>query len=386
MLTSNLRREALNGLLIGIAIGDALGFPREGLKPRSSIQIYGRPPLKYQLFPGFGIYSDDTQLALLAAQSILCSRSQWQGFRRAFLRRLALYPLTQPVGIGRATLIAALKSWLAWAKVPTACHSAGNGPATRAMLLSIVLIGTDHRTKKWVEDSTLLTHCDPRAVDGCQVLAKLALIAAETEFEKLNPIEVLEEAVQVATEPELKDALNQLKPFLESAQRPRLVAKHFGWQDGISGFIVPTTVMATYCWLRYSNHFKKSIETAIMLGGDSDSVAAIVGGLAGAYHGVSNIPRELQKPIGLISHRAKWITQLSDRLTQWPHGTDDLVAASSHAPNPLGLVLSNLATTGLVLVHLVIRLFYLIRNQLAKSMKAKPAKNLPTDNYNHSAS
>ncbi len=45
---------------MGVAIGDALGFAREGLSRRTALKMFGRPKLKYQLVPSHGFYSDDT--------------------------------------------------------------------------------------------------------------------------------------------------------------------------------------------------------------------------------------------------------------------------------------------------------------------------------------
>jgi ADP-ribosyl-[dinitrogen reductase] hydrolase len=356
MHNTQLRRDSIQGLLIGVAIGDALGFPREGLKRRVALRMFGGTPLAYRLLPGTGIYSDDTQLMLMAAQAVLRSNSTWRIFRQSYLHRLAWYPLSLPVGAGRGTICAAFKSWLRNVGLPTGCHSAGNGPATRAIFLTLALHGTEHRAAKWVEDSTRLTHDDPLAVDGCLVLSKLAQIAATSKGKQFDPIAILQQLVATSKEPILRDKLSELTDFLNSARSPRAVARHFGWQAGISGFIVPTTVISCYCFLRYPTNYRRAVETSILLGGDTDSVGAIVGGLVGAHVGYSSLPPKLVSGLLQIPHGGAWIEKMSDRLAHWPHGAEDLHAAPALPSEPAMQLIRNLFVMVLVFIHIVLRI------------------------------
>jgi ADP-ribosylglycohydrolase len=45
-----------------------------------------------------------------------------------------------------------------------------------------------------------------------------------------------------------------------------------------------------YCVLRHPDSFEKAVSFAVKLGGDADTIAAIAGAVAGAYHGVRAIP------------------------------------------------------------------------------------------------
>ena len=355
MHSTHLRKESIHGLMLGVAIGDALGLPREGLKRRTALKMFGRPRLSFRLFPGLGVYSDDTQLMLMAAQAILRSRSEWRPFRSSYLRRLAWYPLSIPVGAGKATITAAFKSWLRVTGLSTGCSSAGNGPATRSLFLTLALHGTDHRTLKWVEDSARLTHNNSLAVDGCQALSRLATLAATSARNTLNSNEALEQLIAGSKESLIKDKLEQLRPFLAQNRSPSAVTRHFGWDSGISGFIVPTTVMASYCFLRYPANFDRAVQSAIGLGGDTDSVAAIVGGLVGAHIGYEKLPTRLIEQLNMPPHNAKWIAEMAERLSHWPHGVDDLHFAPALPSDPLLQVFRNLFMLLLVIVHLVIR-------------------------------
>ena len=49
MHSTFLRKEHIHGLMLGVAIGDALGLPRKDLCRRLGLRMFGRGPLKYQL-------------------------------------------------------------------------------------------------------------------------------------------------------------------------------------------------------------------------------------------------------------------------------------------------------------------------------------------------
>ncbi len=344
--------------MLGVAIGDALGLARENLSRRVALRMYGRAPLSYRLVPGKGIYSDDTQLMLMTAQALLKSRSDPKSYRRIFQGRLKWYPFSLPVGAGKATLLAAAKCWLRRLRLPTGVNSAGNGAASRAIFTALAIQGTGHRLNRWVEESTKLTHKHPLAIDGCQVLANLADYGATCKAGQFNATEALQRAIANSSQAKIKDKLIELKPFLEQQRSPSAVARHFKWDYGISGFIVPTTVMATYCWLRNPTDFRRAVESAVLLGGDSDSVAAIVGGLVGAHVGGQNIPKELIEQLSGYPHGAPWIEKMAERMSHWPHGLDDLHFAPAQTTDPLGQLLRNCLTIPLMLTHVCMRLPY----------------------------
>lgn len=374
MHSTHLRKDAIHGLMMGVAIGDAIGLPREGLSRLTSLRMFGRPALVFRLLPGVGIYSDDTHLMLMAAQSILRSHSEWRPFSRSYLGRLAWYPYSLPAGAGRATILAALKSAFRITGLPTGCNSAGNGPVTRAMFLTLALNGTDHRIAKWVEDSTRLTHTDPLATDGCLVLSRLAQIAGTTRSKPIDSLESLQQLIAVSKEAALRDKLSELIPFIEQSRSPSAVARHFGWESGISGFIIPTTVMATYCFLRYPTNFKLAVLSTVRLGGDTDSVAAIVGGLVGAHVGYNKLPTELVSRLKVAPHDAAWFTEMAERLSHWPHGVEDLHFAPALPSHPLMQLFRNLLTLLLILLHICLRTPFVLRSWLSPKRNRSRSK------------
>ena len=58
-----------------------------------------------------------------------------------------------------------------------------------------------------------------------------------------------------------------------------------------SGYVVDTIEASMFCLLK-TNSFKDCVLKAVNLGDDTDTVAAIAGGLAGALYGLCSIPQE----------------------------------------------------------------------------------------------
>ena len=89
---------------------------------------------------------------------------------------------------------------------------------------------------------------------------------------------------------------------LAEADSPADFASRIGCSKGISGYIISTVSAVLFCWLRWPNEFRRPVEAIVMMGGDADSTASVLGGLAGATCGESSIPTE-------------WLT----RLAEWPY-------------------------------------------------------------------
>ena len=62
--------DRITGLLLGTAVGDSLGLPREGLSGRRAARLYDGP-LRQRLVLGRGMLSDDTEHACMTAQALL---------------------------------------------------------------------------------------------------------------------------------------------------------------------------------------------------------------------------------------------------------------------------------------------------------------------------
>ncbi|KIG16369.1 putative ADP-ribosylglycohydrolase [Enhygromyxa salina] len=332
--------DAVLGVLLGTAIGDSIGLPFEGLSPQRVERRLARRPLGHSLVLGRGMISDDTEHTSMVARALLRSNGDPRQFARAFARSLRWWVLALPPGVGLATLRGGLRSWVGFSPERSGVHSAGNGPAMRAALLGLRARDDAHLVEL-VRASTRVTHTDPRAEAG-------ALLVSRWAREGGAPTERLVELAAQIEDPELRA---QVLRAIEAANRgdtPAALAAELGWTRGVSGFVVHTLPAVAYCWLRHRGDPRSAIEAAIRLGGDTDTVAAIVGALAGAEVGARGLP-------------AEWIEGIRD----WPIGVAHLRALAAALTNRelaapriswAGLLGRNLLVLGIVVTHVLARL------------------------------
>src|SRR5258708_36125062 len=128
-MTGNKQLERrLAGLILGTAVGDALGLPAEGLSPYR-IQKRWKDDWRMRLVFGRGMVSDDTEHSFFVAQSLLTSSADVAAFRRGLAARLRWWFVGLPAGVGLATARACLKLWLGISTERSGGFFAGEGSA-----------------------------------------------------------------------------------------------------------------------------------------------------------------------------------------------------------------------------------------------------------------
>lgn len=283
--------DRILGVLLGTAIGDAIGLPFEGLSPDRVERRLKRGPLRHSLVLGRGMISDDTEHACMVARALLDSHDDVDRFRRSFATQLRRWLLAAPPAVGFATLRACLRLCVGFGPERSGVDSAGNAPAMRAALLGVWARDEQQRLAL-ARASTRITHTDPRAEDGALLIARWASAGDAHELACVRD-PVMRERIQTA----LACAEEGLE--LEQARTA------LGVERGVSGFIVDTLAAAAFCWRRHREQPSAAIEAAVRLGGDTDTVAAIVGALLGAQLGACELERRIDPA---------WI----DHLRDWP--------------------------------------------------------------------
>ena len=193
---------------------------------------------------------------IMGAQALVASGVTSENFVKNYQQRLGWYLFSFPLGLRSPTVLAGLRSWLRFLGTSSGVDSADNEPATRAIFCALALNRAGPRLRRWVEQSTRITHTHPLANDGCQILAGLADLIIE-KLDSLEPLAACQRLIALSQQPEMKERLIELPRFIEQGRGPYAVARHFGWPNGISPSIVPTAVMACYCFLRYPNDFAR---------------------------------------------------------------------------------------------------------------------------------
>ena len=269
------------GCLMGTAIGDALGLPREGLSRRRAEQMFGGPPLRHRFFFGRGMVSDDTDHAVMTAQALIASGGDVAEFRRLLGWRLRWWLLSMPAGIGLATLRACFKLCLGFPPTKSGVFSAGNGAVMRAAVLGAYECHDDDKLWQLVQASSRITHTDPRAEQGAMavaVAAKYSVTCDDSNFQCANYLVL---TIPFILDYKLADKLRLAVQRADEGASAESFADELGLQRGVSGFVNHTVPVAIFCWLRHRHEFRAALEAAICLGGDTDTVGAIVGGIMG---------------------------------------------------------------------------------------------------------
>jgi ADP-ribosylglycohydrolase len=341
------REERVTGLLLGGAVGDAVGLPMEGLSRRRAARMFAGP-LRHRLLFGRGMCSDDTEHACMTAEALLSHPDDADAFARALAWKLRWWLLGAPAGVGFATLRAILRLWVGVPPSRSGVLSAGNGPAMRAPVIGVFFANDEAKLRAFVAASTRLTHTDPRAERGAQIVALAAAHAVRTG----DASGFLDVALR-ESEPddELHRSLTVAVEHLAAGTSPAAFADAIGLSRGVTGYVNHTVPVALYCWLRSPMSYVDAVGDCVALGGDTDTVAAITGALVGATAGEISIPQP-------------WI----DGLIEFPRSfgylrslAADLAARQRRSrPGPAFvplLLLRNLLFAAVVLAHGARRLF-----------------------------
>lgn len=338
------------GVLLGTAVGDALGLPAEGLSPRRARRLFPGP-WRHRLVAGRGFVSDDTEHALFVAQSILAHPAAPDRFARRLAWCLRGWLLALPAGVGFATLRSILRLWVGVPPHRSGVFSAGNGPAMRAPVIGVFFASQEAAMTQYVERSTRITHTDPRALTGAAAVARIAARSAGRAADAPpTPDELAALLAPDTARPD--EEWRTLTDAVVQAARQNLAVKELaqrvGLQDGVTGYIYHTVPVAAYAWYRHFGDFRATLSTVLDCGGDTDTVGAVAGALAGAVVGEDGIP-------------AEWIDGIAD----WPRGSallrrvaDRLADAHvhQHSDGPVryawpAIIPRNLAFLAIVLAH-----------------------------------
>lgn len=288
------QRNSFKDVLLGVAVGDALGVPYE-FRSRSSISQnpatgmigYGT----YNLPPG--TWSDDSSLTFCLAEA-MCGDFTLDAVGY-FFRKWAYEAYWTPRGevfdigittresISRIDLVS--RPEYAGA---TDERSNGNGSLMRILplLFHVQNMPVSERFE-WTRNISSITHRHIRSSVACMYYLEFAL----SLLRGANP--------QVANE-EVKKTFPE---FIRSIDLNPREAQHFNrlLNDNIaelpeekifsSGYVIHTLEAAIWCLLTTTS-YRDAVLAAVNLGEDTDTTAAVTGGLAGLFYGHEAIPPE----------------------------------------------------------------------------------------------
>ena len=250
--------HAIEGCLLGTAVGDALGLPYEGLSRQRAARMLGEAN-RHQFFFGYGMVSDDTDHSLIVAESLITSGGDLDLFDKALARRLRRRFLSLPAGIGLATARACGKLLIGIPPRNSGVFSAGNGPAMRSPLLGLFAQDDQHLVDL-VHRNTRITHTDPKAEIGAFTIALATRCAADSS--SINPHQFLDRlrAHPLTTDPSAgHQFLELVEQAIESAragESPTEFANSLGQTRRVGGYVLHGVPVVIQAWLTHPADFE----------------------------------------------------------------------------------------------------------------------------------
>lgn len=288
----------------------------EGSSPKVCRRYADAVLLAGQIYEGwrggfaFGQYSDDSQLARALMQSYVdlgrFDPADYAG------RIAALFSDGLVVGGGWSTAQAAaqLADGVPWERSGTPAPSAGNGSAMRAAPIGLIFHDEPEALIAAAHDQGRITHADPRCSAGAVVIA--GAVAYVLAGKPVEPAALLDGLATAAArfDRDVADALRQLVAITsldsDAAVGAIVEAGQPDFRDspaGIQPFVTTSVLWSLYAFLRSPDDYIRVIHTAVAVGGDVDTTAAMAGAIAGAKNGINAIPAALIEP---LNDRGQW--------------------------------------------------------------------------------
>lgn len=256
---------------IGLAIGDSLGAPVEFMTSGEIKAKYG--VLKEIVGGGWlrikpGQVTDDTEMALCIARAIA---AEGKMSLTAVADNFADWLKSKPLDVGD-TCRKGIRNYMLKGTLETPFNQwdAGNGAVMRLLPVALATLGNEAELEQQVVAQAHLTHNHPLSDTACICVGRMVQLAI-LGFSKVRLRKEVESLIQ--SQPSFRFA-----PYKGLA----------------TGYVVDTMQTVFHYFFRGTN-FEDCLVGTVNQGGDADTTGAIMGMLAGAYHGLENIPRRWQK-------------------------------------------------------------------------------------------
>jgi len=256
--------DKIVGCLVGGAIGDVVG----GVRERGRLCL-----------------SDDTQMTLATCEAIRTNGSaSAEAIAEEFSRWFRAGAIT---GVGSSTLKALrdLSTGVHWALSGARGEmAAGNGAAMRIAPLAFLLDPHSHEHRVTIRDVCRITHHSDEAYLGALAVV-LAIHIGNSEQDS----SLFEKAISSLPDSRIRDRLAEFETAELSLPLREIVARF-----GASGYVVETVPLALHLAQQLSpNNFDTLFEELNGVDGDTDTIGAIAGQIAGARLGFAQLPEHL---------------------------------------------------------------------------------------------
>ena len=229
--------------LLGAIAGDMIGSPYESRRWRIKTT-------EFPLFQRFSRFTDDTVLTVATMDCLLHGGKDYAAFYKKYARK---YP---DAGFGKQ-----FKGWM-YADNSLPYNSWGNGSAMRVSPVGWAF-GTLDETLAAARASAEVTHNHPEGIKGAQAIASAIFWAREHKAK-----DEIRDYIEKTFGYNLHRTCDEIRPTYQFDET---------CQDSC-----PEAIIA----FLDSHDYESAIRLAISLGGDSDTIACMTGGIAAAYYGI----------------------------------------------------------------------------------------------------
>ena len=301
-LTEPTLAERLAGAVWGHLVGDALGVPYE-FRPGPIRDVrwgqsgtHGQPP---------GTWSDDGGLMLALLDSLLTT-----GFDVEDHARRAVAWMDGPdykpgprfdIGIATASALSRVRDGVPAAEAGGRGEN-DNGNGSLMRILPVALTGVGLPPAELARRASLassITHAHPRSRAACVLYCLVARALLTGERDRDATLQRAFALAESCVEPDVRAELD--------------VVRGYAGRSG-SGYVVDC-LWSAWDAFRGADTYRRCIETAVGFGNDTDTTAAVAGGLAGAYWGVDGIPPDWLRDMRGASIVRPLIARLTARVS-----------------------------------------------------------------------
>jgi poly(ADP-ribose) glycohydrolase ARH3 len=278
-------RSKFAGSLIGAAIGDSLGA-------------------------GDRRYTDDTAMMIGVAESLVEDKGfNAEHMASIFARNYEAEPW-RGYGPGPPRIFRMMKSGSRWQEAAERIYpggSYGNGSAMRVAPIGLLYCDNRCRLRKMAYESSQITHTHPLGTEGAALQAYAVSLAARTEPDKLDRNEFLNELHDFVGVELYREKLRRIGALLSKTADVWEVVRQLG--NTVEAF--NSVPIAIYSFLANTG-FQNTLNYALSLGGDRDTISAMTGAIAGACYGLEDIPDAWKD----ILENREYIEGLAEKLWQ----------------------------------------------------------------------
>lgn len=300
-------RDRCIGTLLGTACGDILGAVVEGWPAEHIRETFGRVGDFHDGERGFGCYTDDTQMTLALATSLVRrGRVDAEDVSKTYAR---FYEPWRGYGGGAHTVLRALQTGANYRHTGRMVFPDGSYANGGAMRIAPVGLAYRHAESevlhRAVEDAIVCTHVHPEAIDGAFVQSlAVAKLATTADVPSLRATRLLRDLRDHARTGVMQEKLTAITESLDTDVSDEEVVGEVG--NGLRAS--DAVACALWAVARYWKDPEDAVIRAVGLGGDTDTIAAMAGALLGALHGSAWIP-------------ARWY----DSIENHAHGRDAMI-------------------------------------------------------------